>query len=414
MHGDLFGSWQPAATVAIFALTYAGVALGRLPFFRLDRAGIAFVGAVLMVASGALTLRQAVAAIDFDTIALLLGMMILAAALRRAGFFERITGAVLSRASGTDALLALTVAMAGLLSAVLVNDTVCVVLTPLVLEACRAGRKQPLPYLVALATASNVGSVATITGNPQNMIIGSLSGIGYAAFAGALVPVALLGLPIVFLVIRLLHRAGFEALTAPAASAARRRPHGGLIGKSVVLLVLFVIACLGGMRPAEAALVAAALIMLTPGVKSQRLLAGVDWSLLLMFAGLFVVVAALQREVIGAAVIGRVAALHPGRPAVLVPLTAILSNLVSNVPAVLVLRPFIAHLADPRQAWLIVAMASTLAGNLTLPGSVANLIVAERARAAGVRIGFGDYLKFGLPITVLTIALGTAWLVGLG
>jgi Na+/H+ antiporter NhaD/arsenite permease-like protein len=228
------------------------------------------------------------------------------------------------------------------------------------------------------------------------MIIGSLSGIGYAAFAGALVPVALLGLPIVFLVIRLLHRAGFEALTAPAASAARRRPHGGLIGKSVVLLVLFVSACLGGMRPAEAALVAAALIMLTPGVKSQRLLAGVDWSLLLMFAGLFVVVAALQREVIGAAVIGRVAALHPGRP------------------AVLVLRPFIAHLADPRQTWLIVAMASTLAGNLTLPGSVANLIVAERARAAGVRIGFGDYLKFGLPITVLTIALGTAWLVGIG
>ena len=414
MHGDLFGSWQPAATVAIFGLTYAGVALGRLPFFRLDRAGIAFVGAVLMVASGALTLRQAVAAIDFDTIALLLGMMILAAALRRAGFFERITAAVLSRASGTDALLALTVAMAGLLSAVLVNDTVCVVLTPLVLEACRAGRKQPLPYLVALATASNVGSVATITGNPQNMIIGSLSGIGYAAFAGALVPVALLGLPIVFLVIRLSHRAGFDAPTAPAASAARRRPHGGLIGKSVVLLVLFVIACLGGMRPAEAALVAAALIMLTPGVKSQRLLAGVDWSLLLMFAGLFVVVAALQREVIGAAVIGRVAALHPGRPAVLVPLTAILSNLVSNVPAVLVLRPFIAHLADPRQAWLIVAMASTLAGNLTLPGSVANLIVAERARAAGVRIGFGDYLKFGVPITLLTIALGTAWLVGIG
>ncbi len=414
MHGDLFGSWQPAATVAIFGLTYAGVALGRLPFFRLDRAGIAFVGAVLMVASGALTLRQAVAAIDFDTIALLLGMMILAAALRRAGFFERITEAVLSRASGTDALLALTVAMAGLLSAVLVNDTVCVVLTPLVLEACRAGRKQPLPYLVALATASNVGSVATITGNPQNMIIGSLSGIGYAAFAGALVPVALLGLPIVFLVIRLSHRAGFDAPTAPAASAARRRPHGGLIGKSVVLLVLFVIACLGGMRPAEAALVAAALIMLTPGLKSQRLLAGVDWSLLLMFAGLFVVVAALQREVIGAAVIGRVAALHPGRPAVLVPLTAILSNLVSNVPAVLVLRPFIAHLADPRQAWLIVAMASTLAGNLTLPGSVANLIVAERARAAGVRIGFGDYLKFGVPITLLTIALGTAWLVGIG
>jgi transporter, YbiR family len=165
------------------------------------------------------------------------------------------------------------------------------------------------------------------------------------------------------------------------------------------------------MIPAEAALIAAALILLTPGMKSESLIAGVDWPLLLMFAGLFVVVAGMQRAVITPAVVQRIAAMDPGRPFVLVPVTAILANVVSNVPAVLVLKPFVAALSDPRRAWLIVAMAATFAGNFTLLGSVANLIVAERARAGGVAIGFGDYLRAGIPITLISLILGTVWLV---
>jgi len=397
--------------IAIFLLTYLGVALGRLPGLRLDRTGVAFVGGVLMIGCGELTLKQAYAAIDFDTIALLLGMMVLAATLRRAGFFQLVTAAALKRAKSPIALLAAVIGVSGVLSAVLVNDTICVVLTPLVLEIVLAAGVAPLPYLIALAAASNVGSVATITGNPQNIIIGSVSGLSYARFSGALAPVALAGLVVVFGVIALMWRGRLSRGDAPEATIHQAVVHRALIVKALVLLGFFVVACLRGMIPAEAALIAAALILLTPGMKSERLIGAVDWSLLLMFAGLFVVVAGMQRAVITPAVVHRIAALNPGRPFVLVPVTAILSNVVSNVPAVLVLKPFVAALSDPRRAWLIVAMAATFAGNFTLLGSVANLIVAERARTGGVAIGFGDYLRAGIPITLISLVLGTLWLV---
>ncbi len=397
--------------IGIFLLTYLGVAMGRLPFFRLDGTGVAFVGGVLMVASGALTIRQAIGGINFDTIALLLGMMILAAALRRAGFFYLVTSFALKRAAHPLALLAAVVAVSGVLSAVLVNDTICVVLTPLVLDIVIAAGAAPLPYLIALAAASNIGSVATITGNPQNIIIGSISGISYARFSGALVPVALAGLVLVVAVVGFIWRGGLRDGGVRGAEMQKMPVHPALIVKALALLGFFVVACLVGMVPAEAALIAAALILLPPGLKSETVLAEVDWSLLLMFAGLFVVVAGLQREVITPALVHRIAALHPGRPAVLVPVTAVLSNIVSNVPAVLVLKPFVAALADPKRAWLMVAMAATFAGNFTLLGSVANLIVAERARARGVTLAFGDFLRAGIPITLISLVFATLWLV---
>jgi Na+/H+ antiporter NhaD/arsenite permease-like protein len=398
--------------VVIFLVTYLGVAMGRLPGFRLDRTAIAFIGGVLMVGCGELTLKQAVAAVDFNTIALLLGMMILAGSLRRAGFFHLVTTVALKRARHPLVLLAAVVAISGILSAVLVNDTICVVLTPLVLEIVLAAGVAPMPYLIALAAASNIGSVATITGNPQNIIIGSLSGISYARFTATLAPIAVLGLVLVFAVVAVLWRgrlrvANDAGKTVPAARAV----HPGLLLKALLLLAFFVFACLAGMVPAEAALIAAAVMLLTPGLNSEPLIRAVDWSLLLMFVGLFIVVAGMQRAVVTPALVHWVAAFHPGRPVVLVPLTAILSNIVSNVPAVLVLKPFIAALADPHRAWLMVAMAATFAGNLTLLGSVANLIVAERARARGVALGFTDFLRAGVPITLVSLVLGTVWMV---
>ncbi|MCW8307714.1 anion transporter [Acidiphilium sp. PA] len=401
--------------IVIFLLTYLGVALGRLPGFLLDRTGVAFVGGALMIGCGGLSFKQAIAAVDFNTIALLLGMMILAASLRRAGFFTLVTSGALERATHPLALLAAVVIVSGVLSAVLVNDTICVVLTPLVLDIVLAAGVAPMPYLIALAAASNIGSVATITGNPQNIIIGSLSGISYARFAATLAPVAALGLILVFATVALLWRGRLR----PAQTTVRSdQPathggtiHRGLMIKAILMLALFVIACLAGVAPAEAALIAAALMLLTPGLKGAPLIAGVDWSLLLMFAGLFIVVAGMQRAVITPAIVHHIAALHPGRPAVLVPLTAILSNIVSNVPAVLVLKPFIAALAHPHRAWLMVAMAATFAGNLTLLGSVANLIVAERAKASGISLGFADFLRAGVPITLISLVLGTLWMV---
>lgn len=396
--------------VAVFLLTYLGVALGRLPGFRLDRTAIAFIGGVLMIACGGLSLHQAIGAIDFDTLALLLGMMLLAGCLRRAGFFDIVTRTALLRLHGPLAMLAAVVAVSGLLSAVLVNDTICVVLTPLVLDIVLAAGLAPLPYLVALAASSNVGSVATITGNPQNIIIGSVSGMSYARFSAALAPIALVGLVVVFGVVALIWRGRLRAIEPLGRPSFAAPVHPALIVKGLALLALFVVACLAGMIPAEAALIAAALILLTPGMKSAPLIAEVDWSLLLMFAGLFVVVAGMQRAVITPALVHRVAGLHPGRPAVLVPITAILSNIVSNVPAVLVLKPFVSALAHARRAWLMVAMAATFAGNFTLLGSVANLIVAERARARGITMTFADYLRAGVPITVISLVIGSVWL----
>ncbi|MGC8532753.1 MAG: SLC13 family permease [Acidiphilium sp.] len=400
------------AAIVIFVVTYLGVALGRLPGLRLDRAAIAFCGAALMIGVGALPLAGAYQAISGNTIALLFGMMVLAAGLRRAGFFALITNVALRRASHPLALLAAIIAIAGFLSALLVNDTICVVITPLVLDIVLALKRNPLPYLMALSASANIGSVATITGNPQDMIIGSISGISYSRFALSLAPVALIGLFITFALLTLLFRADLRAPLPSQPVAARPSAlHRGLLLKSLLLLGLFVIASLAGMPPSEAALIAAALLLLTPGLRSEILLAGVDWSLLVMFIGLFIVIAGLQAAVITPEIIKTIAALQPGRPAILVPLTAILSNLVNNVPTVLVLKPFVAALANPKQAWLLVAMAATFAGNLTLLGSVANLIVAEAARARGITLRFTDYLRLGIPLTLSTLLIGTLYLV---
>jgi Na+/H+ antiporter NhaD/arsenite permease-like protein len=400
-----------AASTAVFALTYLGVALGRLPGFRLDRTAIAFVGGVLMVAFGALGLDQAIAAIDFNTIALLLGMMVLAGSLDRAGFFRLATGAALRHVPGRFFLLVAIVLLSGVLSALLVNDTVCVVLTPLVLEIVLALGCPPVPYLIALATAANIGSAATITGNPQNVIIASASGLGYAHFAGAEIPPAAIGLAMTVVFVAAAWRREIFArgrLVAPPARPARVHPV--LVAKDLGLLGFFVIACLAGMRPAAAALIAAALCLLTPGVKSARVLARVDWSLLLMFAGLFVTVAGIERTLLTPSLAARIAAFDPARTVVLAPLVAVLSNLVSNVPAILLLRPILARAADAPHAWLVAAMAATYAGNFTLLGSVANLIVAERAASRGIRLGFWQYAAIGVPLTVATIGVGMWWL----
>ncbi len=400
------------AAIVIFIVTYLGVALGRLPGLRLDRAAIAFCGAALMIGVGALPLGSAYQAISGDTIALLFGMMVLAAGLRRAGFFALITGVALRSTRHPLALLAAIIAIAGFLSALLVNDTICVVITPLVLDIVLALKRNPLPYLMALSASANIGSVATITGNPQDMIIGSISGISYSRFAISLAPVAMIGLLITFALLILLFRADLRAPLPPQPQAARPSAlHRGLLLKSLLLLGLFVIASLAGMQPSEAALIAAALLLLTPGLRSEILLAGVDWSLLVMFIGLFIVIAGLQQAVITPDIIKTIASLRPGRPAILVPLTAILSNLVNNVPTVLVLKPFVAALVNPKQAWLLVAMAATFAGNLTLLGSVANLIVAEAARARGITLRFTDYLRLGIPLTFSTLLIGTLYLV---
>jgi len=396
------------AAIGVFAVTYVALALGRLPGLRIDRAGIALVGASLMLATGAMNLGSAARAIDFDTLALLLGMMIVVANLRLSGFFRLVAGWIVATASRPLALLGAVTLAAGLFSAFLLNDAICLVMTPLVIEIVRRLGRDPVPYLLAVAMAANIGSAATITGNPQNILIGSFSQIPYGVFAAHLAPVAAAGLVLTVLLVAATHRAEFRGGARLAARPAPTHLHRPLAIKSVLVVLLMMAAFFAGAPPAEVALVAGAFMLLTR-VATRRIYREVDWPLLLMFAGLFVVVAGFEAAAIRPAALSALTAEGLGRPWALGAMTAALSNLVSNVPAVLVLRPFIDHMAEPRHAWLVVAMAATFAGNLTVLGSVANLIVVQLARAHGVEIGFWRHFRVGAPLTLLTLALGL-WL----
>jgi Na+/H+ antiporter NhaD/arsenite permease-like protein len=409
--GDPIGAEsRRVAAGVIFVGSYLALAIGRIPGLNIDRAGIALVGAGLMVASGALPLEDAYKAVDLDTITLLLGMMIVVASLRLSGFFAVANAWVRAHARRPLILLGAIVATSGIFSAFLVNDAICLVLAPLVLELTLALGRQPVPYLLAVAMASNVGSTATITGNPQNIMIGSFSHIPYAKFALALGPVALVGLIIVAALIALFHRAEFTGaarLEAPQPAVAANRV---LVIRAVLATLILIVLFFAGAAPAKAAIIIGGLLLLTRRVKSRRIYAEIDWSLLLMFAGLFIIVAGAQRALLGPDLVAAVGRLHLDQVAVLSAVTAVLSNLVSNVPAVLMLKPFVDALKDHDTAWLTVAMASTLAGNFTVLGSIANLIVVQRAAASGVVIDFWDHFRVGAPLTIITLAIGTLWL----
>lgn len=398
------------AAIVIFAATYLVVAVGTIPGLRLDRAGAALVGASLMVACGIMTLKEAYQSIDFDTITLLLGMMIVVANLRLSGFFRLVNAWVVTRARHPVILLAAVTFVSGFFSAFLVNDTICLVLTPLVLGLVTQLRRNPVPYLLAVAMASNVGSTATITGNPQNIIIGSLSQVPYGTFAAALAPVAAIGLLLTVVLIVLAFRREFWTRDRLHAEPQAPRANRPLVIKSVLVTLAMVVGFFAGLPSAKVAIVAGALLLLTRRIKADKVYREIDGSLLIMFAGLFVVVAGLEKTVLSPEIIAAVGRLHLDQLPILSGITAVLSNIVSNVPAVLVLKPFVAHLQNQQHAWLTVAMASTLAGNFTILGSVANLIVVQRARALNVEIGFGTYFKVGAPLTVLTIAVGVLWL----
>ncbi|HEY1506787.1 MAG TPA: anion transporter [Stellaceae bacterium] len=393
----------------IFAATYLIVALGRLPFLRLDRAGAALLGAALMVATGTLSLDEAYRAIDFGTITLLLGMMLIVAHLRLSGFFTVVTASIARRARGPLFLLGAIIVITGVLSAFLVNDAVCLMLTPLVIETTKRLGRRPLPYLLSLAMASNIGSVATITGNPQNMMIGSLSHLPYVAFTAALTPIALAGLVVLFAAITAFHPGDFFRANDPGSAALQPRVHPGLLVAALGATVLAIIGFFAGIAPAKVAIVLGTLLLLYP-IKPQRVYREIDWSLLLLFVGLFIVLAGAEKALITPALRDAVAQAGLARVPVLTVVAAVLSNLVSNVPAVLVLAPFLHNIANPDRAWLVLAMASTFAANFTVLGSVANLIVVEQARQRGVSIGFWAYFRVGAPLTLATLALGAWWL----
>jgi Na+/H+ antiporter NhaD/arsenite permease-like protein len=396
----------------LFVLTYAALGVGKVPGLRIDRAGIALVGAAAMLAAGVISMRDAARAVDYQTIVLLFSMMVVVSYLRLSGFFAIATDHIAGRCSGPHSLLAVVIVLSGVLSAFLVNDVVCVALTPLVLHLCERLKRPPLTYLVGLATASNIGSVATITGNPQNIIIGSLSHISYIRFAARLAPVAALGLLLDFLTVAFVYRrqlSGAAEASLQPDSWRRPRVHRGLLIRSVVVTLAAVGMFFVGHSIALVALAAAGVLMLER-VRPVKVYGAVDWPLLVLFAGLFVVVHAFEVTVVETWSLERWHALLESPVVGVSALSVLLSNLVSNVPAVLLFKPIMDVMPQKELGWLALAMSSTLAGNLTVLGSVANLIVVENARRAGTELSFVEYLKVGVPLTLLTTLVGVAWL----
>jgi len=394
--------------LAIFLLTYAVLGFGSLPPLLIDRTGAALVGATAMVAFGVLAPEEAVRAIDFQTLALLFGMMIVVAHLRLAGAFGWLADRVLARATAPAAAVALLVAVSGAASALFVNDTACILLTPVALAIAEGFGLSAVPFLLAVAMGSNAGSVATVVGNPQNMLVASFSGIRYTAFATTLLPIALFAMAVVAAALLLTFRRQLEAPRRASAAGAVLAPLDvAQLRKTLIISGLLLLALLVGVNPALAALSAGACLLISRRIVPTEVYARVDWGLLAMFAGLFIVVAGIEKVGLTSAWLARL----PRNPWSFVAVTAALSNLVSNVPAVLVLKNWVIGLPNEHEAgWLLLAMASTLAGNLTIVGSVANLIVLEQARGRA-RIGFWTYARVGIPVTLLLLPLGTAWII---
>jgi Na+/H+ antiporter NhaD/arsenite permease-like protein len=398
----------------VFALTYVLIATRRLKFARLDRPAGALVGAVLAVAVGAITPEEAAKAVDHTTLVLLFAVMGMGAFLSLDGFFERAGRLVVARARTRRRLIGALVWSAGLLSAVVTNDAVCVLLAPLVVQWIRKDGLPRLPMLAALATGANTGSVATLVGNPQNMLVGSLGQLQFAPFMFRMLPVALVGLAINHALLLVLFKKELDGELSPEVEPTALFTTRSSVTLLVILGTVVIYAAGGSLS--FTALGGFAVLLVVHRSDPATVWERIDWSVLVFFGALFVAVDALARSGFAEWAFGHFP-LVSDKPGTLDWLRAsgvflIGSNLVTNVPFILIVRPEMAKLPDATLGWELLAMASTFAGNLTLLGSVANVIVAEKAAPVG-GIRFGEYLKIGVPVALLTTLAGALILVAL-
>lgn len=393
----------------IIIITIIGVSLGRYPKLRMNRATIAFVGTAVLIITNSISIEQAYQAIDLNTIVLLLSIMILNVNFRLSGFFNFISKNILKLVKTPRQLLAVFIFFSGFLSALFLNDTIVLVFTPIILEITISLKRNPVPYLIALATSANIGSVATIIGNPQNILIGTFSGISFIEFTGYLIPIAIIGLFFSWIIIVLLYKKEFSSVKIDLISLPKFRIHKPLLTKSVFSTVLMLCALILGVHTAIAAMGAASLLLITRRLKAERVFSEIDWSLLVFFSGLFIVTKTVETIGLSNQLID-ILKINSGNDIIdLTLLSTISSNLISNVPAVLLLKNIAQTFSNVKIAWLVMAMATTLAGNLTLLGSVANLIVAESAKKRGILLSFTEYLRSGILITAITLIWGVLW-----
>jgi Na+/H+ antiporter NhaD/arsenite permease-like protein len=397
-------SYTPLLAVGVFVLTYVGMALGRIPGLKVDRTGIALMAVAILLAAGAISFEGAAASIDGATLVLMFALMILSAQFAGAGFYDACAARLAAAPVSPHVLLAMVIAVAGGLSAVLVNDIVVFAMTPMLCTGLARRGLNPKPYLMALAGAGNAGSAATLIGNPQNILIGQAGDLGFWHFIAVCGPPALMGLGCVYIAVRVMWAKELEAVSQVGSAAPpamdRRQIIKALLATGV-LLVLFATPL-----PREiAALAVAAVLLASRVVHSRRLVGEVDWALLLLIICLFVVTGAFAATGVAQNVLGGV---RPDTLAVLAPGALLVSNTIGNVPATILLLSLWPDLSSGTLFGL--AILSTLAGNLLLVGSLCNLIVAERAAAAGVKLSFGDFARAGVPMALASMVLAVLWL----
>ena len=428
---------QDWAVLAVFGVVYLGMFLGGLPTLKLDRTGVALLGAIAVIALTGQTVEQSALAIDLPTIVLLFAFMVVSAQMRLGGFYTAVTQRVGGMPLSRKGLLAALIVVAAALSAVFSNDVICLAMTPVVARLCIRRGLQPLPFLLGLACAANIGSAATLIGNPQNMLIGSVMKLHFADYVRQALPPVALSLGLLWLWLAHGPSAGpgagpgagpdagagassgvsGQAAATPSGDApathdepafdAFQTAKGLLVAGALLLIFLFT-----DWPRDVAALVGAAVLLLSRRLHSSDVMGFVDWQLLLLFMGLFVVNHALQATGLAAQAVVWLGAqgVHLAEPGALLVVGVALSNLVSNVPAVMLLLP---HLKGDA-AGVTLALVSTLAGNLLLVGSIANLIVADLAAKAGVHMGWREHARVGVPVTLGTLAIVWAWMRWLG
>jgi Na+/H+ antiporter NhaD/arsenite permease-like protein len=390
----------------LFLLTYAGLALGRIPPLKLDRTGFAILGAVAFLATGWITVDQAMDALDTPTLVVLFGMMLLSAQYRLSGLYAAI-GRRLAGVRDPRQLLLGTLLVAALLSAVLTNDVVCFALTPLLASALLASGRPPVPYLLALACASNIGSALTPIGNPQNILLSQTLHLPFLPFVLACGAPVVLSLAALFLFVAPRVKAEGKPAVTPPATVAEDEAIPLQKWQAVKAVVLTAAAIALFLSPVPAPLTALGIsgaVLTSRRMHTRDMLALVDWHLLALFIGLFIVGRGF--ELSGWTEAGRNALAAAGfdlsHPAVLVTAVTLLGLVVGNVPAVMLLLPFVGR--QPGTGYAL-ALFSTFAGNAVMVGSIANLIVAEQASRLGIEIGFREHLRIGLPVTLVSLAL---------
>lgn len=430
--------------LAIFLVTYALISIRRFPRIHIDRAAAALIGAALMIIFGVVKPGDVMSAINLDILFLLIGMMLLVAGLELCGFFEWVSLRMIKYSKNQFSFLVLTMVVTGALSALVLNDTIVLLFTPIIIRTCRILKSNPVPFLVAEAISANIGSVATEVGNPQNAYVATTTGISFIDFSAKLVPVSivcmLVAIAIIYIVFRKdiekgsarefrekIDNDGWEKFEAELVNGDEATTSGyrKLKERKLALLALllitggtfagFVANHVLGASIAVIALVGGVLALfvapLLSDVKSKDMLSGVDWSIILFFVGLFIVIQGVRES----SLLNDVKNFFPGfsdghQPTVawLTALSALLSNLVSNVPAVLLLGALIP--VNQSQLWIALASSSTLAGNATILGAAANVIVAEKAERRGVEISFWKFTLVGFPIAMITLLVSTLML----